>query len=209
MTDAAMSSPAEPGEFAEWWNITGRFLDPDTADVPWFDKREELAHYAWTAALSRRAPAEPDGLPTFEPTGEVRQPRRGERYLYVGFEGEQRILLAEQDHDDPYDQPRAIYRCAPAPPAKISAAQAAKRDGAVYHIGAECACTESPCPCECHATPALSNLKPCNCGNVKEGRHRDSCSVYAPPAPSEPRCVKGRSRERDEEARAIRRCSQR
>jgi hypothetical protein len=33
--------------FEEWWNRVGRFYDPDTEDVPWFDKRKELAELAF------------------------------------------------------------------------------------------------------------------------------------------------------------------
>jgi hypothetical protein len=35
--------------FDEWWAKDGRFYDPDTDDVPWFDKRKELAAVAFTA----------------------------------------------------------------------------------------------------------------------------------------------------------------
>jgi hypothetical protein len=37
--------------FAKWWQEEGRMLDPDTEDVPWFDKREALAELAWNAAM--------------------------------------------------------------------------------------------------------------------------------------------------------------
>jgi hypothetical protein len=33
--------------FEKWWSEQGRFLDPDTEDVPWYDKREALAHLAF------------------------------------------------------------------------------------------------------------------------------------------------------------------
>lgn len=33
--------------FEKWWQEQGRMLDPDTEDVPWFDKRESLAHLAF------------------------------------------------------------------------------------------------------------------------------------------------------------------
>lgn len=36
--------------FAKWWQDEGRLLDPDTEDVPWFDKRKALAEMAWNAA---------------------------------------------------------------------------------------------------------------------------------------------------------------
>lgn len=48
----------------------------------------------------------------------------------------------------------ATSKNVPDPATPASAAQAAKRDGVVYHIGKECACTESPCPCECHVSLA-------------------------------------------------------
>lgn len=35
--------------FRAWWNTEGVFYDPDTEDVPWFDKRRELAEYAFIA----------------------------------------------------------------------------------------------------------------------------------------------------------------
>lgn len=36
--------------FEQWWDLTGRFIDPDFSDVPWFDKREGLAAAAFDAA---------------------------------------------------------------------------------------------------------------------------------------------------------------
>ena len=33
--------------FDKWWQESGRMLDPDTEDVPWYDKREALAHIAF------------------------------------------------------------------------------------------------------------------------------------------------------------------
>jgi hypothetical protein len=36
--------------FENWWEEEGRFIDPDTSDVPWFDKRKELAGLAFVAA---------------------------------------------------------------------------------------------------------------------------------------------------------------
>jgi len=41
------------GDFDSWWNDVGRFLDPDTSDVPWHDKLEGLCHWAWNAAQGR------------------------------------------------------------------------------------------------------------------------------------------------------------
>lgn len=37
--------------FTNWWNSDGRFIDPDTSDVDWFDKRKELAGIAFMAAF--------------------------------------------------------------------------------------------------------------------------------------------------------------
>lgn len=37
-------------DFESWWSDHGRFIDPDTEDVDWFDKRKELAGYAFLAA---------------------------------------------------------------------------------------------------------------------------------------------------------------
>lgn len=37
--------------FDKWWREEGRMLDPDTSDVPWFDKREGLAALAFEAGM--------------------------------------------------------------------------------------------------------------------------------------------------------------
>lgn len=39
--------------FAEWWSRVGQSLDPDTSDVPWFDKRKALAEAAFDAAMAQ------------------------------------------------------------------------------------------------------------------------------------------------------------
>jgi hypothetical protein len=39
-------------KFDEWWNREGQYLDPDTSDVPWFDKRRGLAEMAFNAAMA-------------------------------------------------------------------------------------------------------------------------------------------------------------
>jgi hypothetical protein len=41
-----LSSTTTP-DFDDWWQADGKFFDPDTDDVPWFDKRKELAEYAY------------------------------------------------------------------------------------------------------------------------------------------------------------------
>lgn len=52
--------------FDEWWSREGQFLDPDTDDVPWFDKREGLARLAFEAATaqSRNYVANKDTFPS-------------------------------------------------------------------------------------------------------------------------------------------------
>jgi hypothetical protein len=35
--------------FEQWWQEDGRFYDPGTEDVPWFDKRKQLAEAAYAA----------------------------------------------------------------------------------------------------------------------------------------------------------------
>ncbi len=36
-------------QFEIWWDDTGKYIDPDTDDVPWFDKRKGLAGLAFIA----------------------------------------------------------------------------------------------------------------------------------------------------------------
>lgn len=38
--------------FDQWWEQTGKFYDPDTDDVPWFDKRMALSRLAFQAGQS-------------------------------------------------------------------------------------------------------------------------------------------------------------
>lgn len=47
------TSIADDQRFDEWWERDGRFIDPDTSDVPWFDKRKGLAAYAFHAAMAQ------------------------------------------------------------------------------------------------------------------------------------------------------------
>lgn len=37
--------------FDKYWNEDGKGYDPDTEDVPWFDKRKFLAEHAFEAGL--------------------------------------------------------------------------------------------------------------------------------------------------------------
>lgn len=39
--------------FDEWWEREGKFYDPDTEDVPWFDKRKSLAEKAFAVATAQ------------------------------------------------------------------------------------------------------------------------------------------------------------
>lgn len=41
-----------PKDFDTWWSADGQYLDPDTSDVPWFDKRRGLAEYAFIAGAA-------------------------------------------------------------------------------------------------------------------------------------------------------------
>ena len=41
------------GAFDEWWSSRGQYLDPDTDDVPWFDKRRGLAEMVWDVAMAQ------------------------------------------------------------------------------------------------------------------------------------------------------------
>ena len=44
--------------FDKWWESDGRFYDPDFSEVDWFDKRKELAEYAfrsgWQAGVDSK-----------------------------------------------------------------------------------------------------------------------------------------------------------
>lgn len=40
-------------DFENWWERKGQFLDPDTSDVPWQDKRKALAEMAFDAAADQ------------------------------------------------------------------------------------------------------------------------------------------------------------
>ena len=41
-----------PIPFHDWWISQGKFIDPDTEDVPWYDKREALCEAAYDAGQS-------------------------------------------------------------------------------------------------------------------------------------------------------------
>lgn len=49
--EALKKLAAEP-EFDKWWAGQGVFIDPDTEDVSWFDKRKELAGIAFIAGFA-------------------------------------------------------------------------------------------------------------------------------------------------------------
>lgn len=52
----------EQNLFDEWWGREGRFIDPDTSDIPWYDKRRALAEHAFhiAMAISRNYVADDD-----------------------------------------------------------------------------------------------------------------------------------------------------
>ena len=37
----------------EWWRADGVYIDPDTEEVDWFDKRRELAQLAFIAGFNK------------------------------------------------------------------------------------------------------------------------------------------------------------
>ena len=72
--------------FDEWWNREGQFYDPDTEDVPWYDKRKAIAEKAWEVAkaISGNYVADHDTFPqiiTFE-NGRV-VAMKGQGHLFV------------------------------------------------------------------------------------------------------------------------------
>ena len=50
MTNKSDAASSHTGTFDDWWQRDGKYFDPDTDDVPGFDKRKELAEYAWHRA---------------------------------------------------------------------------------------------------------------------------------------------------------------
>lgn len=38
-------------DFQKWWSDVGRFYDPDTEDVTWYDKRKDLAELAFVTGI--------------------------------------------------------------------------------------------------------------------------------------------------------------
>jgi hypothetical protein len=60
---ATSPEPQDVRGFDAWWNAEGQYLDPDTDDVPWFDKRKDLCALAWSAleAAARAKSSEKGG----------------------------------------------------------------------------------------------------------------------------------------------------
>lgn len=50
--DVEKAAGAAPLPFSDWWTSQGKFIDPDTEDVPWFDKRKDLCEAAYDAGQS-------------------------------------------------------------------------------------------------------------------------------------------------------------
>jgi len=48
-----MAGDSKPTMFDAWWSRRGQFIDPDTSDVPWHDKRKALAEAAFDAAMAQ------------------------------------------------------------------------------------------------------------------------------------------------------------
>lgn len=42
----------QSGSFHRWWVEIGQFMDPDTEDVSWFDKRKSLSQAAYYAGIT-------------------------------------------------------------------------------------------------------------------------------------------------------------
>ncbi len=57
MTKAPSKVDIIERQFQEWWSEDGRYIDPDTDDVPWFDKRGGLAQFAFIAGFNAALPA--------------------------------------------------------------------------------------------------------------------------------------------------------
>jgi hypothetical protein len=55
----ALSKPVSDEEIefkaVDWWNAEGKIIDPDTEDVPWYDKRGLLAQIAFCAGFASAA----------------------------------------------------------------------------------------------------------------------------------------------------------
>jgi hypothetical protein len=82
-------------DFDDWWSLDGQYIDPDTDDVPWFDKRRGLAMAAFQAGgksqpdfkrmverfLTWKLPEDfnPDGGVHFEPYGNLGTPHEYRR----------------------------------------------------------------------------------------------------------------------------------
>lgn len=63
LADALASLSASVGvmaDFDTWWSDDGQYLDPDTSDVPWFDKRRSLAEAAYDAGAATGGKPWPD-----------------------------------------------------------------------------------------------------------------------------------------------------
>jgi hypothetical protein len=45
------NDPQRDKTFENWWAQDGRMYDPDTEDVPWFEKRKELAELAFAEGV--------------------------------------------------------------------------------------------------------------------------------------------------------------
>lgn len=89
-------------EFDKWWSEDGSYIDPDTSDVPWFDKRKELCFYAFRAARNVSAPI-PSVVPEWHPMDTA--PRDGTFVICAHVSGHVNILQWS-----PYSVPHAGWR---------------------------------------------------------------------------------------------------
>jgi hypothetical protein len=52
LTKEQEASKASSNASEEWWRKDGVYIDPDTEDVDWYDKRAELAKIAFMAGVA-------------------------------------------------------------------------------------------------------------------------------------------------------------
>lgn len=52
LTSEQMTTVKAEKYACEWWQTEGRYIDPDTAEVDWYDKRGELAQFAFIAGFT-------------------------------------------------------------------------------------------------------------------------------------------------------------
>lgn len=141
--------------FLDWWQKEGRLIDPDTSDVPWFDKRQGLAEYAFNA-----------GIAFAERVGEINAPLlRAAARGRVDYEAAAKVLAGVCDQVEPqdpdnetplWDRPWLERNARAIVDAALTAPQAEGQRGCVHSPpgAAPCAhCVPAPAPVEAEAGP--------------------------------------------------------